>query len=369
MTSDLNAIVNTYMTNDQIPGVMVGVWQGDTQLAFVADGYSDLSTMTPISRDDEFKIGSITKSFTVTRILQLAAEGAINLDDPISEYVPGVQNGTATLRELANMTSGIYDYSGAPTFQAALGQDPVPTFTDSQLVAYANTGTPHYAPGTGPWNYSNTNTVLLGMVIAAVTGQTAQQQITDNIISTLGMTHTIYPDPSTTTPSSPFLHGYNASGPDQAASDVSSALNASVFSAAGAIYSTIDDLHVYGEALGKGTLVNSDMQNQRLQFVPAGSVSAGPYYDAYGLGIGSIDGWIGHSGDQPGYQDIVMYNAATDETFVAVINLGVNTTNIPTEMFLDMQSALAVPEPSTWALVSVEMGLLVLAVRKKALLK
>jgi D-alanyl-D-alanine carboxypeptidase len=358
LTSDLSGVVNTYMSQDNIPGVMVGVWQGNTQLAFVADGYSDLQTMTPISEDDEFKIGSVTKSMTVTRILQLAESGSINLDDPISDYVPGVENGSATLRQLANMTSGIYNYSMDGTFQAALGMNPEQTWTDNQLVGFANTHAPVYAPGTGPWNYSNTNTVLLGMVIEKVTGNSLQQELTNNIFTPLGMTHTVYPDPSVSSLLAPYLHGYDGEG-----DDVSSKYSSSLFSGAGAVFSTIDDLHLWGEALGQGTLLTANMQAQRLQFVDAGQ--GAPYYDSYGLGIGSIDGWIGHTGEQPGYSDLVLYDPSTDRTIVIVDNLSTGGENYPTDMFLAMQGILAVPEPSTYAMLALGVGALIFASRQR----
>ena len=361
LTSELNTIVTNTMSQDGIPGVMVGVWQGDTQIAFVADGYSDLATLTPISEDDEFKIGSVTKSMTVTVLLQLADEGLVNLDDPIDDYVPGTVNGTATLRQLANMTSNIPNYSAVPAFQQALGENPQQTWTDAQLVGFANTQTPTNAPGVGPWSYSNTNTVLLGMVIAKVTGNSLQQEMTTNIFTPLGMTHTLYPNANVSSLTAPYLHGYNV--PNDASSDVSDALSSSVFSGAGAVYSTIDDLAIWGQALGQGTLLSANMQAQRLQFINAGQ--GAPYYDSYGLGIGSIDGWIGHTGEQPGYSDLVMYDPSTDRTIVIVDNLSTGGDNFPTDMFLAMQDALAVPEPSTYAMLALGGVALAFAARRR----
>lgn len=351
LTQDLNNVVLRYLDERSIPGVQVGVWRGGSQIVDIEAGVSDLLTGAPMNANNHYKIGSVTKSFTVTRILQLADAGRLNLNDPISQYVPGVQNGSATLRQLANMTSGIFNYTEDAAFLTTAGTHPETVWTDAQLVAYADRNAPYYDPGTGPWKYSNTSTVLLGMVVEQVTGNSLQQEITDHLITPLGLTATTYPNPATRKLPEPSLHGYVLDGLNY--EDVSIFFTASAFSGSGAMFSTINDLHVWGEALGKGTLLSPEMQLERLNDrVDAGQIPGGPYYDAYGLGLGFIDGWIGHTGDLPGYQDLVLYDPLGDQTIVIAVNLS-DDTNIPTEMFLDMQPFLQVPEPSPWVLVGV----------------
>lgn len=356
LTQDLHNVVLHYMNERGIPGVQVGVWRGGSRIVDIEEGVSDLLTGAPMDANNYYKIGSVTKSFTVTRILQLADQGRLNLNDPISQYVPGVQNGSATLRQLANMTSGIFNYTADTAFQTVLGEHPETVWTDTQLWEYANQNEPYYTPGTGPWRYSNTSTVLLGMVVERVTGNSLQQELTDHIVTPLGLGSTSYPDPATRTLPEPSLHGYTFDGLSY--EDRSVYFTASAFSGAGAMFSTINDLQVWGEALGKGTLLSPEMQQERLNDrVDAGRIPDGPYYDAYGLGIGFIDGWIGHTGDLPGYQDLVLYDPNWDQTIVIAINLS-SDTNIPTEMFLDMQGFLQVPEPSPMALAAAAAVLL-----------
>ncbi len=219
-TSDITAVVEAQRSEHNVPGIVVGVWQGDTNIALVQSGSGNLTPQSPISADDYYRLGSVTKSFTVTRLLQLADQGLVNLDSPISTYVPGVQNGSATLRQLANMTSGIFEYSADATFQAEINADFLRNWTNQQLVDAADRNSPYEAPG-GQWHYSNTNTVLLGMVVEAV-GPTHNlaTEIQNNILTPSA-------SPTPPTPSAP-----TTSPPPSPAATTSSARRASQSSTA-----------------------------------------------------------------------------------------------------------------------------------------
>jgi D-alanyl-D-alanine carboxypeptidase len=111
----------------------------------------------------------VTKTFTVTALMQLAEKGELSLDDPIETYVPGMPNGSATLRQLAEMRSGIPSYTFDQSFQDTVFSDPNHVWTPQELVDLVKGEAPMFAPGTMTF-YSNTNLVLLGMAIEKVTG-------------------------------------------------------------------------------------------------------------------------------------------------------------------------------------------------------
>src|SRR5437762_13806019 len=105
------------MSRYHIPGAVAGVWVPGQAPWKVAQGVADIQTRRPIGLDDYFPIRSVTKSFTVTVLLQLVRGGTASLDDTIDKYVPGIPNGNRiTLAQLAGMQSGVKDYSQVPAF-------------------------------------------------------------------------------------------------------------------------------------------------------------------------------------------------------------------------------------------------------------
>ncbi|MCA9779665.1 MAG: beta-lactamase family protein, partial [Candidatus Eremiobacteraeota bacterium] len=125
-----------------LPGVAAGLWQPGRPPLLLLLGEADKEAGRPLSLADRFRIGSVTKSFTVTLILQLAEEGVISLDDPIGQYIPGIQNPDATLEQLANMTSGIFNYSEEPLYQQQIVSDFAQPWTNQQLIGFANLNDP-----------------------------------------------------------------------------------------------------------------------------------------------------------------------------------------------------------------------------------
>ena len=154
----LDVAINQAMRTASVPGAIVGVWGQQGQYVWAA-GIADNS-----------RIGSVTKTFTVTGVLQLVDEGKLGLDDPIAKYVDGVPSGDQiTLRQLADMQSGLCNYTATDTFRDALFADPHRTFSPRELLGYAFARSAVFPPGQG-FDYSNTNTVLLGLVVEKVSG-------------------------------------------------------------------------------------------------------------------------------------------------------------------------------------------------------
>ncbi|MFF2659393.1 serine hydrolase domain-containing protein [Kitasatospora sp. NPDC058032] len=181
------------------------VWRG-------AAGTSEVATGAPVDENGRFRIGSVTKAFVSTVVLQLAGEHRLGLDDPIERLLPGeVPNGAAiTVRQLLNHTSGLPNHTGAPAFDFSK-----PDWAESgrwknyraqDLVDIANTFPPSSAPGAA-WSYSNTNYVLAGMIIEKVTGHPWNEEVERRIIRPLRLTHTSMPVSSPFVPG-PHAHGY-----------------------------------------------------------------------------------------------------------------------------------------------------------------
>ncbi|NVN48359.1 serine hydrolase domain-containing protein [Mycolicibacterium hippocampi] len=313
VTARLNGVVSRAMDHAEIPGAIVGIWgpEGDYVRAF---GVADKKTRAPMKADLYSRIGSQTKTFTVTAALILADEGKIGLDDRIGEYVTGVpRGGEITVRQLARMQSGLANYSASPAFQQALFDDPQRSFTPQDLLGFAFAEPATFAPGEG-FEYSNTNTVLLGLLVERVTGQALAEYIKGHILGPLGMSQTHFPADSYF----PEAHaeGYTtqtADGGETTATD----WNPSWAWAAGAMISTLHDMRVWAPALATGTLLTPQMQAQRLETVAAPGL---PPQDGYGMGLFTLGGWIGHNGSLPGYQTVSVYLPENRTALVILIN-------------------------------------------------
>lgn len=142
----------------------------------------------PPSGGEHFRIGSITKTFVATAILQLVDEGRIDLDAPIETYLPGtVPNGaTITVRQVLNHTSGLYDYMKGEGWSTNRwrGDGRFTTYSPDQLLAEAFRHEPYFPPGTD-FRYSNTNYIVAGKLIEAVTGQPYSTEIEHRILRPL----------------------------------------------------------------------------------------------------------------------------------------------------------------------------------------
>src|SRR5215210_5480628 len=136
-----------------------------------ARGVAGLSSGEPMLADMHHRIGSVTKPFTSTLLLQAEAQGRLSLDDTIEKYIKGVPNGDEiTLSQMADMTSGIADYSGDEQFFDEMTSHPERVWTPQELVRIGIEDSPMFDPGT-EWFYSNTNYVLLGLVLEQVSGK------------------------------------------------------------------------------------------------------------------------------------------------------------------------------------------------------
>jgi D-alanyl-D-alanine carboxypeptidase len=310
----LHEAVETALEQTSASGAVVGIRspEGTWVEAF---GDADAATSTAMTTDIYQRIGSITKTFTGTLVLQLAQEGLLSLDDPISMYLDGIPNGdTVTLRLMISMTSGLASYTLDPGWQESYFANPTEVWTPDELLAIIKTLTPSFEPGAA-YEYSNTNFVLLGLVAEKVTGQPIADLLQQRIIEPLELTHTVFPGESADFPSphaqGATLQATNAT-PEAPANPTD--WNPAWGFTAGEMISSIDDLLTYGRALGTGQgLLDPSEQEQRLS-----SFSADRETYSYGYALGCVGGWVGHTGELPGFNSAIYYQTDSD-TIVAVM--------------------------------------------------
>lgn len=315
-SAKLDTAINDVLTRASVPGAIVGVWSPKGRYVRTF-GVANTTTREPMRPDFFHRIGSVTKTFTVTAVLQLVDEGKLGLDDPIAKYVDGVPEGDKiTLRQLARMQSGLFNYSMSLAFNHDLEADPRRRYSNRQLLDYAFVQPLNFPPGQG-YEYSNTNAVLLGNVVEKVSGKTLPEFVREHITEPLGLSHTSFPD--TNTVPDPHAQGYTQLTPTGPLVD-STDWSPSWASWAGAMISTLEDLRVWVPALATGKLLKPATQEQRLQAVAMPPV---PDDIRYGLGIFDARGWIGHNGSIPGYQTLAIYSPAEQTTVVALLNTDV----------------------------------------------
>ncbi|MFF9978815.1 serine hydrolase domain-containing protein [Streptomyces erythrochromogenes] len=204
---------------DGFPGAVAYARRGERE-SRTAAGLADTATGERARPDHRFRIASNTKSFVSTVLLQLEGEGRLSLDDSVGTWLPGMVRGhgndgrTVTVRQLLNHTSGIYDPTDEVEFSAPYLErgDRAHVYTPREVIARAVRHEPPFKPGRG-WAYSNTNYLLAGLVIEAVTHRSAPSEIRRRILIPLGLKDTSFPvtDPDI---HRPHLHGYDLDGRD-----------------------------------------------------------------------------------------------------------------------------------------------------------
>jgi D-alanyl-D-alanine carboxypeptidase len=335
-----------------IPGASVaivspkGTWFG-------VSGLANLETGTAVVPEDRFQIGSITKTFVATTVLQLAEEGKLSLDDTLDDWLPSAVTDSIpnheriTIRQLLSHTSGVADYLDALFLQAQT--NPAVFLRDWQpeeLIALTEGQTPDFEPGES-WQYSNTNYILLGAIVEAATNSNVASEIRSRIIEPLELDDTFFAQEEEIPGG--FVNGYWDFDGDGELNDVTGA-NMSWAWTTGAMVSNPQDLVSFIKALlVDGKLLESDSLEQMLTFVKP---IASDNYSAYGLGIGSLESpgrlWYGHRGLTLGHRANLFYSPIEDIIYVELINLSTDQ-NISNPIFTVWRAAqepvASVPEP------------------------
>jgi len=299
-----------------VPATLIGVWDAKGGSFIRAFGDADLEKKVPLTSADHFRIGSNTKTFVISVLLQLVAEKKLSLDDPLSRFslgvtIPNAEN--VTVRELCNMRSGLFEAFDTPEF-VKLNMKVPKDFDPKTLVAWAMKQKPYFPPGKG-YHYCNTNYLLIGMIIENITKDSVGNQIRKRLLEPFGLTQTSYPE--TEAMPSPWVHGYHL---DKQGNweDISNTIPVAFMGSAGAMISDMNDIRRWIELYATGKTCGTGTYNDLINCIPfMGNTS-------FGLGITCSEGWYGYTGALPGYNTADYYSPASGITIVAWINYQAN---------------------------------------------
>jgi len=254
-----------------------------------------------------YRVGSLTKPFVATVVLQLVAEGRLSLSDTVERWLPGIlpYGSHVTVRQLLNHTGGVPDYEALVVpglYGSKAGR--FRGWTPRELVALVADQPPDFPAGTA-WSYSNTGYVLAGLIVEAATGRTLGQELARRILRPLRLRDTFFPVNAPWIPG-PRSRGYSLplEHEDGPLLDIT-VFNPSLAWAAGNLISNLSDLERFFRALLSGRLLAPRLLAEMTTAVPTGQPGFG-----YGLGLSLIDTpsgrLIGHNGAIPGFINVVL---------------------------------------------------------------
>ncbi len=319
------------------PGAIAVVRTGGRRLILAA-GLGDLRTRRRMRATDHMRIASVAKAFSGAVALALVERGVLSLDDTVGELLPGLNPDWSgvTLRQLLNHTSGVPTFTANRAFAeriTAFPHDPVPP---RALIDYVADEDLLFPPGSS-YAYSNSDNVLVGLMVEAATGRRYVEQLGARVLSPLQLRSTSLP--SGYRMPRPYLHGYFVEPPLPPV-DESEIVAAGYSWASGGIVSTPLDLNRFIRAYAGGALFGGATRDAQLTFVPGSSEPPGPGRNSVGLGIFRYEtdcGTLyGHTGNIFGYTQLAA--ATLDGTRSVVVSV---TAQISPETSPDLFPALA----------------------------
>ena len=351
----VNAIMDNAIESYEIPGLLLAIKTPGKEPYLAARGVASIETGEKLESDHRFRIGSASKTFTGMAALKLINEGRLNFestldtlvdDDVLSNY----PKSEITVRMLLRHTSGINTYTDViDDWFIPYIYDRTRVWTNEELVELINVAFDApcegpadpctgqlFTPGAG-WYYSNTNTVLLGMVVENITGMELGEYIHQEFIEPLGLVDTYYPKPGEYEIQGKHTQGYmnwaNFTGADFLPSDLMNVTDydPSGVGPAGPMISTVRDLSVWVEAVARNESLVGDLLRGHIDwryYTAFSSTAPGEASGSYGMNIAhepdynnDSNYWIvGHRGQISGFDTAMMYLPAEGVAFVVVAN-------------------------------------------------
>ena len=324
----LIAALDAWHKAGQFPGATAGIAFADGTSMGLATGVSDRDTGRRMDPTDLMLMGSVGKTFVSAVALQLIHEKKLALQDPLSKYFgtapwfSRLPNATAiTVRHLMTHTSGLVRYEFKEQFTADLTRQPAKVWTPEERLAYILDSPPPFAPGAG-WEYSDTNYIVLGMIIEKVTGSTYYAQMQSRLLKPLGLSR-IVPADRMVIPG--LVQGYAGpnnpfGGTDAMMKDGALVINPQLEWTGGGLASSAEDLARWARLLYEGRAFDAALLPEFLNGVPA---KLGPD-TKYGLGViirpTPFGESYGHSGFFPGYVTDVMYFPSLKTAIAVQVN-------------------------------------------------
>jgi D-alanyl-D-alanine carboxypeptidase len=350
LRSALQAKLDAWHAAGRFPGATLGVSLPDGSTLALATGVSDRERRTPMHPTDRMLAGSVGKTFVAAAALQLVREGRLSLDTPLSRHLgeapwfPRLPNAEdLTVRMLLNHTSGIQRYEFKPAVTELLTREPDKVWTPEERVGFVLGDVPPFRAGEG-WDYSDTNYILLGMVVERVTGAELYAELQRRFLAPHALSDTL---PSDRRVLPGLVQGYAGEGnpfggTDAMLTDGRMAVNPQMEWAGGGFASTAADLARWVRLLYGGHVLGAETTAEMLQGVPAPML--GPDV-RYGLGVilrPSPHGVTsGHSGFFPGWLTDTVYVPALDTGLAVQVNTSVRgATGRPTSALLQELAAV-----------------------------
>ncbi len=319
----LQQVLDKGIAKYDIHGVSAAVVFPDGEIWHGVSGVSH--GRVPIEPDMLFATGSVTKNFVATLTLALAEDGALSLEDPVSKWLPSYPHvdGDITIRQLLNHTSGLYMFWDNQEIWDDLKADRTRFFTPEEVLGYIKE--PEFDPGNG-WRYSNTNYLLLAMIIQEATGSDLSTELKSRFFQPLGMAD-IYLSQEESLPEN-LAHVYGDNfNPGEAIRDITfepRTSHESITYGSSGIFTTAENLARWSQALFGGDILGEQSLNEMLNFVKIRPVSN---MRAYGLGvlefrrlITSGQRAIGHSGGNIGTTTFMVYLPEHQVSIAVMIN-------------------------------------------------
>lgn len=338
--SEVAAFATRVLAEDcdrQGPGMAVLLARGDDVLYRGACGKANLELDVPLSVDQVFRIGSVTKQFTAAATLKLVEDGKLALSDPLSRFVPGYPGGDqVTVEMLLNHTSGIRSYTQIES--VVIGGGIMRDVSTAELIDSFRDEKPDFAPGEG-WSYNNSGYVLLGAVIEAASGKPWHAYLDEVFFKPLGMAHTGYGNQSDAVITG-HVEGYTRNDQGWGRTPY---LSMTQPHAAGALVSTVDDLMTWNRALHEGKVLSE--ASYRAMVTPLGKARD----DRYGFGI-TVDTLRGepqlqHGGGINGFNSYLLYLPGS-RTGIAVLQNTDSPEGMPSaEGAARLLAAMAIGKP------------------------
>lgn len=359
-TPDLESKVRKILRKLQVPGAIVSLRSQVYTPFTLLYGHANLDGKIRVKSNDVFRIGSVTKTFTGIVFLQLYQEGKVKLNDPVSKYLVGIPDGDKiTISDIGYMRSGIANYFLNPQVDAAIDRDPLREYIPAELFASGITLPQVFSPGTN-FQYSNTNTIILGLIIERLTGKSLAVNITERIIRPLRLRHTVFQEGYRLP--RPHMDGYECQGQDDDDIDPPAPLvrsnkrhlghnenitiiakrsvrspscppvwnnitdfNMSIAWAAGAISSVISDMHRYAKyAIGKHVFLDRKATHKQRTWMSSRVIEPYGLVESYGFQLIKLGTFLGHNGSIPGYNTYVLCEIETRTTLVIAVNAQTN---------------------------------------------
>lgn len=320
------------------PGAAIIVTEGGKPVYERGRGLANIQAKTPITPATVFRIGSITKQFSAAVVLQLAAEGRLSLDDPLSKYFPDwpKPSADATIRQLLNHTSGMQSYTDIPGWmvEANTGR----AYSNEEMIAVFKDLPAPSKPGE-TYAYNNSAYFLIGVIIEKVTGKPWHEEVAERIYRPLKLNSFRYGVEEGQV--AQMATGYAINEKGEAGTSLK--IHMSVPGAAGALIGTVGDLATWAHALHHGRIVDAASYKAMTTPTKTSDGKESPY--GYGLALAELRGHktIGHGGGIFGFVTASVY-IPEEDVFVAVFHNAAPSPTSPDEVAAKL-AMLAIGDP------------------------